>query len=34
MLLDLNTEVPEWENLSAEKLRRRDQEGHQSLCEK
>ena len=34
MLLDLRAEEPEWETFSADDLRRRDQEGHQSLREK
>ena len=33
-VLDLGTENPEWELLTREDLRRRDQEGHQSLREK
>lgn len=31
MFLDLGVEKPEWETFSADDLRRRDQEGHQSL---
>lgn len=34
MLLDLRAEEPEWETFSADDLRQRDQEGHQSLREK
>ena len=34
MLLDLKAEKPEWQTFSADDLRRRDQEGHQSLREK
>ena len=32
--LDLNDEGPQWKIFSAEELRRRDQQGHQSLKEK
>lgn len=34
MLLDLRVDVPKWQTFSADDLRRRDQEGHQSLREK
>ena len=34
MLLDLRTEDPKWQTFSADDLRRKDQEGHQSLREK
>lgn len=34
MLLDLRTDDPKWQTFSADDLRRRDQEGHQSLREK
>ena len=32
--LNLNDEGPQWKIFSAEELRRRDQQGHQSLKEK
>ena len=34
MLLDLRTDAPKWQTFSADELRRKDQEGHQSLREK
>ncbi len=34
MLLDLRTDDPKWQTFSADELRRKDQEGHQSLREK
>lgn len=34
MLLDLRADDPKWQTFSADDLRRRDQEGHQSLREK
>ena len=34
MLLDLGADDPKWQTFSADDLRRRDQEGHQSLREK
>lgn len=34
MLLDLRTNDPKWQTFSADELRRKDQEGHQSLREK
>lgn len=34
MLLDLSADDPKWQTFSADDLRRRDQEGHQSLREK
>lgn len=34
MLLDLRVDNPKWQTFSADDLRRRDQEGHQSLREK
>lgn len=34
MLLDLRADAPRWQTFSADDLRRRDQEGHQSLREK
>lgn len=34
MLLDLRADDPKWQTFSADDLRRRDREGHQSLREK